>query len=81
MEKLSDKIEQLEVARSFARTVQLKQYEPISAFAYFKAVLKSGTTQQEMVEIGYHLADLASRSVDRDIVLYKEKLINEAVPF
>lgn len=81
MENLSDKIEQIEVVRSFGRTVQLKQYEPINAFASFKAVLKSGTTEADAQLVGKHLSELASREVDRDIAVYKENLKNNEVPF
>lgn len=66
-------IEQIEVARSFSKTMQVKQYEPINAFASYKAVLKPGTTQKEVEAISSALYKMAVRAVERDILNTAEK--------
>jgi len=76
-----DNIEQLEVARSFSRKIQVNQYEPIELFASFKALLKPGTTAEDMQQLSGELNKLAVNAVEHDLKKYKEDLILNEPPF
>ena len=61
------KIKVIEVVRSFNQTKQLKQYEPVSAFASYKAELTGEETKEEIKAISEELHELAEQSV-QDVV-------------
>lgn len=51
-----DKIEQMEIVRSFSKKIQVKQYEPIEIFSSYKAILKRGATNEDIDTINDELA-------------------------
>jgi len=58
-----DKIENVEVVRSYSQTVQLKPFEPVSYFSSYKAVVRTGATPKEIQGISDHLIELAEEDV------------------
>lgn len=67
-----EKIEQIQITRSFSRKVQVKQYEPIDYFASFQAVLREGATEKDVLEVSYQLNSLATKEVEKTIKSYYE---------
>jgi len=61
-------IEQIEVVRSYSKKVQLKQFEPIDLFSSYKAILKSGVSEEEIKKISQWLFDKAKDDVDTDLL-------------
>jgi len=62
-----ENIEQIEVVRSFSKKIQLKQFEPIDIFASYKAVVKQGTSPEEIDAISQDLHRQAVKDVEFDI--------------
>ena len=60
-------VEQIEVARSFSKKVQLKQFEPIDLFASYKAIMKPGSTQVDIDEVSRQLFDKCEEDVEKDL--------------
>jgi len=67
-----ENIESIEIVRSFSQTYQLEQYQPISAFASYKAVLKANITNEIIDLISSELQAKAEDDVFNQIDKYKQ---------
>lgn len=85
-----------EVARSFSKTIQEKQFEPLSVFASYKGELDGTETPEQVRAFSEHLQALATEDVrsytdlwtnKREALARKkereeaEKLVKEDKPF
>jgi hypothetical protein len=66
-----EKVEHIEISRSFSRKVQLKAFEPIDLFASYTAVMKAGATQEDINMVSNQLFEKAKADVEKQLSSYK----------
>lgn len=71
----------IEVSRSYSRTIQAKQYEPISAFSSYKAELTGEESKEEVEKISNELFRLSYLDVERSLTATKQKLTEQEPAF
>lgn len=62
-----------EIARSFSKTIQEKQFEPLSVFASYKGELDGTETPEEVMEFSKKLYELAKEDVRSTTDLWTDK--------
>jgi uncharacterized protein YicC (UPF0701 family) len=65
------KVENIEISRSYSRTIQLAQYEPMTQFSSYKAIMKPGSTDEEIKEVSEELYQRCEEEVDHIIESFK----------
>lgn len=71
----------IEVSRSYSRTIQYKQYEPIASFASYKAELNGAESKEEVEKISNELFRLSYIDVERSLTATKQKLTEQEPAF
>lgn len=66
-----DKVEHIEISRSFSRKVQIRAYEPVDLFASYTAVMKDGATQEDIDMVSNQLFLKAKADVEKELHNYK----------
>jgi len=75
-----DKVENIEISRSYSRKLQVKQYEPMEVFSSYKAVMKPQATNEEINQVSQELYSKAKDEVDTEIE-YAYQAINPIKDF
>jgi len=71
----------IEVSRSYSRTIQYKQFEPISSFASYKAELTGEESKEDVEKISNELFRLSYLDVERSLTATKQKLTEQEPAF
>lgn len=71
----------LEIARSFSRTIQVKQYEPAQFFCSVKQSFDKELTKEEFEEQSKLLDEMCQQEVAKSIKALIEKVKEEESPF
>lgn len=71
----------IEVARSYSRTIQYKQFEPINSFASYKVELEGTESKEEVEKVSKELFRLSYIDVENSLLLAKKNLDESVSPF